>query len=64
MDQEKAFDRMSHSFIFKTLEEFGFGKNFIDWVKIICGGTKSFVKINGYETRVFDVERRTDDGLL
>ena len=57
VDQEKAFDRMSHSFIFKTLEKFGFGKNFIDWVKIICNGTKSFVKVNGYETNEFNIER-------
>ena len=62
VDQEKAFDRMSHSFIFKTLEKFGFGKNFIDWVKIICNGTKSFVKVNGYETNEFNIERGVRQG--
>ena len=31
-DQEKAFDRMSHSFIIKTLYKYGFGENFIKWV--------------------------------
>lgn len=62
IDQEKAFDRMSHSFIFKTLSRFGFGQNFIEWVKIICNGTKSFVKVNGYETEEFDIERGVRQG--
>ena len=62
VDQEKAFDRMSHSFIFKTLERFGFGQNFVNWIKIICNGTKSFVKVNGYETHKFDIERGVRQG--
>ena len=62
LDQEKAFDRMSHNFIFKTLEKFGFGVNFINWAKTICKGTKSFVKVNGYETYEFDIERGVRQG--
>ena len=46
LDQEKAFDRMSHNFIFKTLQKFGFGDVFINWVRTICNNTKSFVKVN------------------
>ena len=57
LDQEKAFDRMDHSFIFKTLKKFGFGENFIGWVKTLCNDTKSFVKVNGYETMEFKIER-------
>ena len=33
LDDEKAFDRMSHSFIIKILRRFGFGEKFIGWVK-------------------------------
>ena len=62
IDQEKAFDRMSHSFILKTLEKFGFGDSFIRWVTTICKGTKSFVKVNGYETYEFDIERGVRQG--
>ena len=35
IDQEKAFDCMSHNFIFKTLERFGFGDYFIGRIKTI-----------------------------
>ena len=61
-DQEKAFDRMSHKFIIKTLKTFGFGEKFINWVKILCNGTKSFVKVNGFETEEFDIERGLRQG--
>jgi len=62
IDQEKAFDRLSHNFIFKTLERFGFGEYFINWVKTICFDTKSFVKVNGYETFEFNIERGVRQG--
>ena len=62
LDQEKAFDRMDHSFIFKTLNKFGFGDNFIGWVKTLCKDTKSFVKINGHETMEFNIERGVRQG--
>ena len=50
-DQEKAFARMLHKFLIKTLTKFGFGDKFIKWVKILCSDTKSFVKVNGFETK-------------
>ena len=33
LDQEKAFDRMPHTFILKILRHFGFGEEIIDWIK-------------------------------
>ena len=35
IDTEKAFDSLDHYFIIFTLEKYGFGKNFILWVKIL-----------------------------
>ena len=35
MDIEKAFDSLDHDFLILTLEKYGFGKNFILWVKIL-----------------------------
>ena len=34
-DIEKAFDSVNHSFIFATLEKFGFCPEFIQWVKTL-----------------------------
>ena len=38
--------------------------HFIKWVKTICTGTKSFVKVNGYKTFEFDIERGVRQGCL
>ena len=62
LDQEKAFDRMSHNFMFKTLKAFGFGDNFIKWVKIVYTDTKSAVKVNGFLTSEFSIQRGVRQG--
>ena len=33
-DIDKAFDSLDHFFLISTLETFGFGKTFIEWIKI------------------------------
>ena len=35
MGIEKAFDSLYHNFLISALEKYGFGKNFISWVKIL-----------------------------
>ena len=62
LDQEKAFDRMSHSFILKALNKFGFGEYFTDWVETLLTDTKSFVKVNGYQTYEISIERGVRQG--
>ena len=62
LDDEKAFDRMSHSFIIKTLRRFGFGEKFIGWVKMVYTDTSSSVKVNGYSTESFPIERGVRQG--
>ena len=48
LDQTKAFDRVNRSFLFKTLEKFGFGDNFITWVKTLYFDTRSKILVNGH----------------
>ena len=43
MDIEKAFDSLDHDFLILTLEKYGFGKNFILWVKILLRDQESCV---------------------
>ena len=35
LDQEKAFDRVSHEFLLKTLRHLDFGDYFVSWVQIM-----------------------------
>ena len=48
LDQDKAFDRVSHWFLFRVLEQLGFGPNFRRWIGILYAGVGSRVKINGF----------------
>ena len=41
MDIEKAFDSLDHNFLISALEKYGFGKNFISWVKILLKNQES-----------------------
>ena len=62
IDQEKAFDRVSHRFLLKTLEKFNFGTVFISWIQTILTDIKSQVKVNGYLTDEINLTRRIRQG--
>ena len=49
-DFEKAFDSIEHSFIISTLRAFGFGPDFIQWVKTFFKNVESCVMNNGRST--------------
>ena len=51
IDQEKAFDRVSHQYIFNVLKKFGFGDVFIKWIMIFYNKINSNVKCNGFLTK-------------
>ncbi|KAJ8335374.1 hypothetical protein SKAU_G00387160 [Synaphobranchus kaupii] len=48
LDQEKAFDRVSHEFLWRVLVRVGFGPRFIRWVRILYTGVGSRVNMNGH----------------
>ena len=58
-DFEKAFDSIDHSFMFAVLEKFGFGPNFIHWIRTLYNGAESSVMNNGHSTGFFTLERGT-----
>ena len=57
LDIHKAFDSVSHEFLFKVLNHFNFGENFIRWVKTFYSSRKSYVMNNGFLTKQIDMEK-------
>ena len=51
IDQEKAFDRVSHEFLYKVLRKFGFGERFIHWIELIYSNASTRININGFLTK-------------
>ena len=53
----KAFDSISHDYIYETLKFFNFGDYFIKIVKTMLTGRTCTVMIDGFETKPFNIER-------
>ena len=62
MDIEKAFDSLDYNFLISTLEKYGFGKNFISWVKILLRDQESCIIYGGTTTKSFSYGRDTRQG--
>ena len=62
IDQEKAFDRVDHAFLFKVMESFGIGPTFINWLKMIYSNASMTVKVNGFLTKDIPVRRGVRQG--
>ena len=63
-DFEKAFDSIDHSFLFAVLESFGFGPNFIQWVRTLFCNAESCVINNGRSTGYLDLKEVQDKEIL
>ena len=61
-DIEKAFDSVDHNFMFPALKRFGFGNDFVQWIKTIFKKSQSCVMNNGTSTGYFNLERRAKQG--
>ena len=53
---------MDHNFIYASLKKFGFGKDFVQWIKTLFKNSQSCVMNNGTSTGYFSVERGTRQG--
>ncbi len=47
LDQEKAFDRVDHGFLMRTLAKLGFGPIFYQWVSLFYNNVFSRIICNG-----------------
>ena len=46
LDQEKAFDRVNHAFLYKTMKAFGIGPTFIHWIGQNYSTATTLVKVS------------------
>ena len=65
VDFEKYFDSLNHKFLIAVLKKYGFGEDFIDWIKILLRDQESCVINGGHTTKYFCLERgaRQDDPI-
>ncbi|KAI7801458.1 pol-like protein [Triplophysa rosa] len=62
IDQEKAFDRIEHQYLWDTLEAFGFGSVFSGMIKLMYQDIESILKINGGLSSPFKIGRGIRQG--
>ena len=64
MDIEKVFDSLDHDFLVTLSNKFGFGSNFISWIKLSLNSQKSCAINGGNATPYFNLERGAYQGDL
>jgi len=62
LDQEKAFDRVDWTFLFRTLEAMGFGPQFVGWIRLFYTDISSAVQVNGFMSSFFQPSRGVRQG--
>ena len=62
LDQEKAFDKVSHEYLFATLQKLGFNNPFINTLKTIYSNGYSRVKFNDSLSEPISLERGVRQG--
>ena len=62
LDQAKAFDRVSHTYLIRVLEAFGFGPSFIRWITVLYTDISSSVIVNGHISAELSIQRSVRQG--
>ena len=62
IDIEKAVDSVNHCFLLQILRKFGFGIDFVSWIKTILKNQESCIINGGKTTKYFKLERGTRQG--
>ena len=62
LDQEKAFDRVNWSFLFNTLDAFGFSRTFINMIRVLYSDPQSSVLVNNFISDPFSLTRSVRQG--
>ena len=62
LDQEKAYDRIDLTYLWKTLEAYGFPDLFISKIKNLYASASTAIRINSYISELFNVRRGVRQG--
>ena len=62
IDFKKAFDSLNHNFLITALEHYGFGNDFIEWIKILLKNQESCLINAGHTTKYYRLERVARQG--
>ncbi|XP_073780380.1 transposon TX1 uncharacterized 149 kDa protein [Danio rerio] len=62
LDFEKAFDRISHQFLFKVLKKMGFPGKFIAWVGLLYKDLNSKIIVNGHLSKAVNIHSGVRQG--
>ena len=62
LDQEKAFDRVDHGFLFSTLRAFGFGEGFVSLLGLMYKEASCLLKVGGALSCPVQVQRGIRQG--
>ena len=64
LDFRQAFDTINMQFVYKSLEVFGFGENFIKWIKILNADRQSCIKNGGHISEPFPMTNGVRQGCV
>ena len=62
VDFEKAFDNLNWNYLFNTLDQMGFGKTWIGWIKGLITTARVSVLVNGSPTAQFNLQKGVRQG--
>ncbi|CAM2110706.1 unnamed protein product [Caretta caretta] len=62
LDQEKAFDRVDHGYLLSTLQAFGFGPQFVSFLRVLYASAECLVRLNWTLTEPISFGRGVQQG--
>ena len=64
IDAEKAFDKIQHAFMIKTLSKVGREGTYLHTIKSICDNPTASITLNGQKLQVFPLRSGIRQGCL